>query len=73
LFSESQARALLAVAPAEADRVGRRLEAAGVPFEDLGAVGGDCLRIGVAGDRAEIPVADLARSWAQALPRALDL
>ncbi len=73
LFSESQARALLAVAPAEADRVGRQLEKAGVPFEDLGAVGGDCLRIGVAGDRAEISVADLNRSWAAALPRALDL
>ena len=45
LFSETQARALVAVASSDLDTVLAAAEAAGVPAVDSGAVGGDRLLI----------------------------
>jgi phosphoribosylformylglycinamidine synthase len=73
LFSETQARALVACAPASADRVLQAAEEAGVPALDAGEVGGDELVIR-AGDsllRAFVP--HLRDLWSTALPKALGL
>jgi phosphoribosylformylglycinamidine synthase len=71
LFSESQARALVACPPAQAERVLARAERAGVPARDVGEVGGGELMIGYHGGRLRLAVADLHRAWSEALPRAL--
>jgi len=71
LFSESQARALVAC-PAEAvDHLLARAERAHVPAREVGEVGGADLAIAWDGGRLALPVADLHRAWSEALPRAL--
>jgi len=71
LFSETQARALLACEPARADRVLAQAEAAGVPARELGTVGGGSLAVGFDGGRFALDVEELRAAWAAALPRAL--
>jgi len=73
LFSESQARALIACAPAVVDRVLAAADAAGVPAADIGETGGDDLVVRAAGDVLRAPVAALHAIWSTALPRALGL
>ncbi|HXU46009.1 MAG TPA: phosphoribosylformylglycinamidine synthase subunit PurL [Thermoanaerobaculia bacterium] len=73
LFSETQARALVACGPAEADEVLRRAERLGVPIQELGEVAGEDLDLTVAGERFTAPVAHLAEVWETALPRALGM
>jgi phosphoribosylformylglycinamidine synthase len=73
LFSETQARALVACSPAHADRVLERAEAAGVPAREIGETGGDRLEIAFDGGRLAAEVADLHRIWSRALPEALGL
>jgi phosphoribosylformylglycinamidine synthase len=73
LFSETQGRALVAVAP---DRVPEALEAAersGVPATEIGEVGGDRLVV-EAGDGGgfDLAVAAMHEIWSTALPRALE-
>ena len=45
LFAESAGRVLVTVDPADADAVGARAKAAGVPVERLGSTGGETLEI----------------------------
>jgi phosphoribosylformylglycinamidine synthase len=59
LFSEAQARALVACAPADADRVLAAAEAAGVPAVDLGETGGGDLTVRSGSDVLRAPVAVL--------------
>jgi phosphoribosylformylglycinamidine synthase len=73
LFSESQARAIVACAPAQADRVLAAAEEAGVPALDLGETGGDELVVRSGSDILRAPVAALHEIWSTALPRALGL
>jgi phosphoribosylformylglycinamidine synthase II len=73
LFSESQARALVACAPAALDRVLRLAEEAGVPAAEIGEVGGEDLDLRLGGETWRLPVAALRETWATALPRALGL
>jgi phosphoribosylformylglycinamidine synthase len=73
LFSETQARALVAVAPAAVDEVLELAERAGVPAREVGRVGGDVLRLAFDGGKLAAPVAELHRTWSTALPRALGL
>jgi phosphoribosylformylglycinamidine synthase len=71
LFSETQGRALVAVAPRDVDAVLRAAERARVPARTLGAVGGDRLEIRADGGGLDLEVAPLREAWATALPRAL--
>jgi phosphoribosylformylglycinamidine synthase II len=73
LFSESQARALVACAPAAVEAVLRLAEDEGVPAADIGEVGGETLDLRSGGDTFRLPVAPLRETWATALPRALGL
>jgi phosphoribosylformylglycinamidine (FGAM) synthase-like enzyme len=75
LFSESVARAVVAVRPANEARVVALCESAGVPVATLGTIGGDALEIsGAAGPEAEvqhlfsIPLAELREVHTQTLP-----
>ncbi len=73
LFSETQARAVVACRPVALERVLRAAEEAGVPAEEGGEAGGEELRVEADGASLEAPVADLARIWRTALPQALGL
>jgi phosphoribosylformylglycinamidine synthase len=74
LFSETQARALVACPPAGLDRVLGLAEDVGVPAREIGEVGGGDLTVksgGGAGFRTSIE--KLRKGWESALPRALGL
>jgi phosphoribosylformylglycinamidine synthase II len=73
LFSESQARAIVACAPAMVDRVLAAAEEAGVPAAQLGETGGDELVVRSGSEILRAPVAALHEIWSTALPRALGL
>ncbi len=72
LFSESQGRALVAVAPEHVDTVLARAESGGVVARDVGQVGGDRLTIRADGGAIDAAVEDLHQTWLTALPRALE-
>ncbi len=71
LFSETQARAIVAVPPEHVESVLGEAREGGVPAAEIGSVGGDRLRIAKAG--LDTGVEELREVWATALPRALDL
>jgi phosphoribosylformylglycinamidine synthase subunit PurL len=71
LFSESQARAVVAVAPEAVEQVLREAADAGVPAREVGEVGGGHLDLALDGGRLLAEVERLHRVWATALPRAL--
>jgi phosphoribosylformylglycinamidine synthase len=73
LFSESQARAIVAVPAQDVDAVLLSAEESGVPAADIGEVGGSHLVIEASGGRIDAAVEDLRRRWELALPRALGL
>jgi len=78
LFSESTARALVTVAPGDADRLHELAAEAGVPLTELGTTGGDTLTVraqpaGAPTEDAgfEIPLPELREAWTATLPAAL--
>jgi phosphoribosylformylglycinamidine synthase II len=73
LFSETQARAVVAAGPKQVDRLLALAEKHGVPARDAGETGGDRLRIEFDGGALDAPVAALHETWSQALPKALQL
>jgi len=73
LFSETQARALVACAPIVVERVLAAAEEAGVPAVDLGETGGGELVVRSGSDILRVPVAILHEIWSTALPKALGL
>jgi phosphoribosylformylglycinamidine synthase subunit PurL len=73
LFSETQGRALLAVAPEALDPVLAAAEEAGVPAREIGETGGESLVVKSGGEVLSTPVARLHEIWSTALPRALGL
>src|SRR5581483_1392396 len=68
LFSEAPSRAVVCIDPGKVDAARAAAEAAGVPFTELGAAGGERL---VIGDLVDLAVADIGRGWREALPAAL--
>ncbi len=72
LFSESQARVIVAVAPTHVDMVLEEAEEFGVPAAEVGSVEGTRLAVRCDGARLEAEVEDLHRTWSTALIRALD-
>jgi len=73
LFSESQARAVLAVAPRHLDAVLELAGTHGVPAVDAGEVGGERLRVEADGAVLDAAVDELHEVWHSALPKALGL
>ena len=72
LFSESQSRILVSVAPDRADELEALAEERGVPLSRLGVTGGDDLSIRVNGTRAiQRPVAALREAWWRAIEKGL--
>src|SRR5205085_6586369 len=63
LFNESQSRIIISVAQENLDKTMSILKAPNVPFQQLGKVGGDQLRIEVAGEEFSWPIADLYDDW----------
>jgi phosphoribosylformylglycinamidine synthase len=73
LFSESQARAIVAILPGQVERFLEAAERHGVPALEVGESGGERLVIEADGATIDAPVARLREIWATALPRALEL
>lgn len=73
LFSETQARAFVAIRPAETENVLEAAEDLGVPAVEIGEVGGDRLVIEGDGGTVKVPVERLHDLWSTALPRALGM
>jgi phosphoribosylformylglycinamidine synthase len=73
LFSETQARALVAVSPRHVDRVLEEAERSGVPAAEAGRVGGSRLKVACDGGTLDVEVEELHKIWSTALPRALGL
>ena len=73
LFSETQARAVIATAPVDTERVLALAEELAVPAREIGEVGGDALEIRIGGESVRRDVRDLRVAWQEALPRALDM
>ncbi len=73
LFSETQARALVAVPPRYVEQVLEEAEMFDVPAVDAGRVGGSRLTIACGGAAVDVELEELHRIWSTALPRALGL
>jgi phosphoribosylformylglycinamidine synthase len=65
LFGEAPSRIVVSVPAEQLTAVRQRLENAGVPFADLGEVGGDALVIEGA---LSVPVAELEATWERTIP-----
>jgi phosphoribosylformylglycinamidine synthase len=72
LFNESQSRIVISVAPADLEKVMSILRQSGVPFEQLGRVGGDQLRIQANENEFAWQIADLYDDWFNAIRRAVE-
>src|SRR6266700_4227930 len=72
LFNESQSRIVISVAANNMGRTMSTLRQYGVPFRQLGKVGGDELRIRVNEETFRWPLAGLYDDWFNAIRRAVD-
>jgi phosphoribosylformylglycinamidine synthase len=73
LFSETQARAVIAVPPRQVKAVLETAAELKVPARDVGKVGGGRLQLKLSGAKLAVEVEELRRVWATALPRALGM
>ena len=72
LFNESQSRVVISVAAESLEKTMSVLRKAGVPFHQLGTVGGDRLRIKVADQNFTWPIADLYDDWWNSIRRLVE-
>jgi len=72
LFNESQSRIVISVAPENLDNTISMLRERDVPFQQLGKVGGDQLRIQVNGEKFAWPIADLYNDWWNSIRRLVE-
>src|SRR5437867_5446245 len=72
LFNELQARIIISVAPENLDKAESILRERAVPFQQLGKVEGDQLRIQVEGKKFAWPVADLFEDWWNSIRRVVE-
>ena len=73
LFSESQARAVVAVKAKDVTTVLSYAQDAGVPARDIGKVGGSKLAVKLSGGKLALGVEEMHQVWSTALPRALGM
>src|SRR6059058_5868040 len=67
LFNESQSRIVISVVPADLKKTITILRASSIPFEQLGKVCRDELRIAINGETFRWPIADLYDGWFNAI------
>jgi phosphoribosylformylglycinamidine synthase len=72
LFNESQSRIIISVAPENGEKTMSILRERGVPFLQLGKVGGDQLRISVHDQKFAWPIADLYDNWWNSIRRLVE-
>src|SRR5262249_58435273 len=72
LFNESQSRIVISVAPENLDKTMSILRDAAVPFQQLGKVGGDQLRIQIADEKLSWTIADLYDDWWNSIRRLVE-
>jgi phosphoribosylformylglycinamidine synthase subunit PurL len=74
LYGEAQTRVVVSTASGGADRVVPHFEAAGVPSRRIGTVGarGGRLRIEAREGTIDVPVAEVARAYYEAIPRRME-
>ena len=72
LFNESQSRIIISVRPENVDKTMSILRERGVPFQKLGKIGGDQLRIQVNDQKFEWPIADLYDDWWNSIRRLVE-
>jgi phosphoribosylformylglycinamidine synthase II len=72
LFNESQSRIVISVAPENLEKTMSMLREAAVPFQQLGRVGGDELRIQAADQKFAWPIADLYDDWWNSIRRLVE-
>jgi phosphoribosylformylglycinamidine synthase len=72
LFNESQSRIVISVSPEHVATMISTLRERGVPFQQLGKVGGDELRIQVNDQKFAWPIADLYEDWWNSIRRLVD-
>ncbi|MEO6872565.1 MAG: phosphoribosylformylglycinamidine synthase subunit PurL [Chthoniobacterales bacterium] len=71
LFNETQSRIVISCVPENADAVLELLASRDVPAARLGTVGGDTLKLMVAGETLRWPIAELHADWHDAIANAL--
>ncbi len=72
LFNESQSRIIISVDSKDAEKTISICREQGVPFQELGKIGGDELRIRVNNETFHWPIADLYDDWFNAIRRAVE-
>jgi phosphoribosylformylglycinamidine synthase subunit PurL len=72
LFNESQSRIVISVAPENLKKTMSILQEQQIPFQSLGKVGGNQLRIRVGSEEFSWPVGDLHDDWWNAIRRAVE-
>jgi len=72
LFNESQSRIMISIAPENLEKTLSILRDTGVPFLQLGKVGGDELRIQVNDQKLQWPIADLYDDWWNSIRRLVE-
>jgi phosphoribosylformylglycinamidine synthase len=72
LFNESQSRIVISVASNNLERTMSILREREVPFQQLGKVGGDALRIRANNEDFRWPIADLYDDWWNSIRRAVE-
>src|SRR5881227_92919 len=72
LFSESQSRIVISVAPENAEKTMSILSERSVPSKKLGKIGGDQLRIQMNDQEFEWPIADLYDDWWNSIRRLVE-
>ena len=72
LFNESQSRIVISVGPEKLQKTVSMLQERQIPFQQLGRVGGDQLRIRVGNEEFSWPVGDLYDDWWNAIRCAVE-
>jgi phosphoribosylformylglycinamidine synthase len=72
LFNESQSRIVISVAAENMEKTMSILEERQIPFQQLGKVGGEQLRIRAGGENFCWPIGDLHDDWWNAIRRAVE-
>ncbi|HEY2143266.1 MAG TPA: phosphoribosylformylglycinamidine synthase subunit PurL, partial [Candidatus Udaeobacter sp.] len=72
LFNESQSRVVISVAPEDLDEAMSMLRERNIPFQQLGIVGGDQLRIQLNGEKFAWSIADLYDDWWNSIRRLVE-
>jgi phosphoribosylformylglycinamidine synthase len=72
LFNESQSRIVISIAPEDLQNTMSMLQERQIPFQQLGKVGGDHLRIRAGSENFSWPIAELHDEWWNAIRRAVE-